>query len=60
MRAHSVSILGREEGYMVKYGLSTKEIARAGPYFTVYPNLSPNKDLLSATDSVLHQNLSKF
>ena len=51
-----VSVLGREEGSMVKYTLRLKEFPRAKPtgtsegggeYWTVYPELSPNTDILS-------------
>ena len=33
----TVSVLGQEEGYIIKYGLS--------PYFIVYPNVGPNTDI---------------
>ena len=51
---HTVSVLGREEGYMVKYGLSPKACPRAQPeanpegsgLFLPYPDLSPNTDII--------------
>ena len=48
-----VSVLGRDEGYTVKYTPCLKEFPRAKPggipegegvYLTVYPELSPNMD----------------
>ena len=53
---HTVSVLGRKEGYSVKYTLCLKEFPRAKPegapegegvYLTVYPELSPNMDSIS-------------
>ena len=37
----NVSVLGREEGYKIKYGLSPRDYPRA-----VYPDLSPNTDII--------------
>ena len=53
---YTVSVLGREEGYTVKYTPCLKEFPRAKPegtpegkgiYLTVYPELSPNSDGVS-------------
>ena len=52
---HCKVVLGREEGYTVKYGLSLRycpDGAARGQsqglrlYFTVYPDLSPNTDII--------------
>ena len=52
----TVSVLGREEGYTVKYTPPPEEVPEAKPegtpegggeYLTVYPKLCPNKDFLS-------------
>ena len=42
----TVSVLEREEGYTVKYGLSPRAIPSAQALFTVYPDLSPNTDII--------------
>ena len=53
---NTVSVLGGEEGYTVKYGLNPREFpsgaARGNfrglrPYFAVYPESSPNTDIIS-------------
>ena len=38
--------LGQVEGYTVKYGLSPREISRAQAIFNIYPDLSPNTDII--------------
>ena len=52
----TVSVLGRDEGYMVKYNPWLKEFLRAKPegipegkrlYLAVYPELSPITDIIS-------------
>ena len=45
----TVSVLGREEGYSVKYTPSPEGVPEGTPegegvYLTVYPELSPNTD----------------
>ena len=39
----TVSVLGGDEGYMAKYGNSRG----FRPYFAVYPESSPNTDIIS-------------
>ena len=47
---YTVSVLGREEGYTVKY---TPELPKTkGVYLTVYPELSPNTDSISFKHSL--------
>ena len=46
------SVLGREEGYTVKYtpppeGVPEGTPEGGGVYLTVYPELSPNTDIIS-------------
>ena len=50
---YSLSVLGRDKGYWVKYNLCQKEFPKAKPegtpegkglHLTVYPELSPNTD----------------
>ena len=45
---YTVSVLRQEEGYTAKYGPSLRDFPRAQltPYFTVYPDLSPNTDII--------------
>ena len=52
-KGHSVTVLGQDEGYTVKYTLCLKEFLRAKPegspegkglYLTVYPSSRPNTD----------------
>ena len=43
-RNFTVSVLLREEGYTVKY---TTPPEGGGVYLTVYPELSPNTDIIS-------------
>ena len=49
---YTVSVLGREEGYMVKYtpppeGVPEGEARGGGIYLTVYVKSSPNTDIIS-------------
>ena len=45
---HIVSVLGRDEGYTVKYNaLPVGDPEGEGLYLTVYPDLSPNTDIIS-------------
>ena len=46
MDADFVFILGGEEKYMIKYGLSPREFSRAQAIFIVYPDLSPNTNII--------------
>ena len=47
--AETVSVLGREEGYKVKY---TPSPEGEGVYLTVYSELSPNTDSISFKHSL--------
>ena len=49
----NVSVLRQGEGYTVKYSLRPREIPRAKLYFTVYPDLSHNKDILNYNSSIV-------
>ena len=47
-----MSVLGRDKGYTVKYKLLPEGVPEGtsegkGLYLTVYPELSPNKDIIS-------------
>ena len=47
-----VSVLGRDEGYTVKYnplpeGVPEETPEGKGLYLTIYPELSPNTDIIS-------------
>ena len=49
---YNVSVLGQEEGYMVKYTPSPKGVPKVTPecevvYLTVYSKSSPNMDSIS-------------
>ena len=49
---YTVSVLGRDQGYTVKYnplpeGVSEGTPEAKGLYLTVYPELSPNTDIIS-------------
>ena len=53
---YTVSLIGRDKGYTVKYNPLLKEFPRAKPegipegeglYLTVYPKSSPNTDIIS-------------
>ena len=59
-RRYIVSVLGREEGYTVKYTPSPEGVPEGeaqgnsegeGVYLTVYPKLSPNTDSISFKQS---------
>ena len=45
----TVSVLGREEGYTVKYNPLPEG---KGLYLTVYPESSPNTEIISLTNPV--------
>ena len=49
----NVSVLGREEGYTVKYTPSPEGTPEGkGVYLTVYPESSPNTDSISFKHSL--------
>ena len=45
LRDYSVSVLGRDKGYTVKYNRLPEGVPE-GLYLTLYPKLSPNTDIL--------------
>ena len=62
LNEYTVSILGQDEGYMVNYSLSPEGVPRVKPdgghvgeglYLTVYPESSPNKDIISFLRSIM-------
>ena len=51
-RGYTVSLLGRDEGYTVKYAPSSEGVPKGTPegegvYLTIYTELSPNTDIIS-------------
>ena len=45
---YTVSVLGRDEGYTVKYNPLPEGVPDGeGLYLSVYPELSPNTDIIS-------------